>query len=266
MLEQRVVAAFMNEGHFARHLRRMRSLYAARRAALAAELGQAFGPRLTLTLQAGGMHLLARLADAPPDTELVRRRRGGGSGADCTVATLDDRAGGDGLLLGFTNVPEAAARALAQRLAAAMASRPSLTSRKNLNTEKREGHGGPRRYISVGTAHSPSDHCAKRQIPFFAALAVLRASSVLTASCWHPIVTSAVVVGRISGSDRPVPPGDRSVASLAPPLTPPSSSAGSSRSSSRRSAPRSAPRPCARLSDTHQNDSRAPPSGPCGSG
>ena len=32
-LEQRVVAAFMAEGHFARHLRRMRSLYAARRQA-----------------------------------------------------------------------------------------------------------------------------------------------------------------------------------------------------------------------------------------
>ena len=35
VLEQRVVASFMAEGHFARHLRRMRSLYAARRDALA---------------------------------------------------------------------------------------------------------------------------------------------------------------------------------------------------------------------------------------
>jgi GntR family transcriptional regulator / MocR family aminotransferase len=120
VLEQRVVAAFMNEGHFARHLRRMRSLYAARRAALAAELGQAFGPRLTLALQAGGMHLLARLADAPPDTELVRRAAA--SGLAPTALSQQSMTGraGDGLLLGFTNVPEATARALAQRLAAAI--------------------------------------------------------------------------------------------------------------------------------------------------
>ena len=65
-LEQRVVAAFMTDGNFARHLRRMRSLYGARRTALAAALEHAFGPRLDLTLQAGGMHLLARLADAAP--------------------------------------------------------------------------------------------------------------------------------------------------------------------------------------------------------
>ncbi len=120
VLEQRVVAAFMNEGHFARHLRRMRSLYAARRTTLAAELGQAFGPRLTLALQAGGMHLLARLADAPPDTELVRRAAA--SGLAPTALSQQSMTGraGDGLLLGFTNVPEATARTLAQRLAAAI--------------------------------------------------------------------------------------------------------------------------------------------------
>jgi len=42
-LEQAVVARFMNEGHFARHLKRMRDLYAARRAALADALAAAFG-------------------------------------------------------------------------------------------------------------------------------------------------------------------------------------------------------------------------------
>src|SRR6185437_2136313 len=41
-LEQRAVAAFMAGGHFARHLRRMRGLYAARRAALAAALEATF--------------------------------------------------------------------------------------------------------------------------------------------------------------------------------------------------------------------------------
>ena len=64
VLEQRVVASFMAEGHFARHLRRMRSLYAARRDALAEALGAVFGDRIKLQLQAGGMHLIARFTDS----------------------------------------------------------------------------------------------------------------------------------------------------------------------------------------------------------
>ena len=120
VLEQRVVAAFMQAGHFGRHLRRMRSLYAARRAALADALGEAFGPRMSLTLQAGGMHLLARLADAPPDTEMVRRAAAAGLGpVALSHQSMTGRAG-DGLLLGFTNVPEAAAPELARRLATAI--------------------------------------------------------------------------------------------------------------------------------------------------
>src|SRR5215470_11317856 len=59
-LEQAVVARFMIEGHFARHLKRMRGLYAARRAALADALTAAFGDHLRVALQSGGMHLLAR--------------------------------------------------------------------------------------------------------------------------------------------------------------------------------------------------------------
>jgi GntR family transcriptional regulator / MocR family aminotransferase len=43
MLGQRVVAASMSEGHFARHVKRMRLLCAARRKALAQALSGAFG-------------------------------------------------------------------------------------------------------------------------------------------------------------------------------------------------------------------------------
>ena len=44
------------------HLKRMRSLYAARRAALAGALDRVFGASLGVELRAGGMHLLARPA------------------------------------------------------------------------------------------------------------------------------------------------------------------------------------------------------------
>ena len=64
--EQRVVATFMREGYFARHLKRMRSLYAARRQALADALSAVFGDRLTVDLEPGGMHLVARLSSDVP--------------------------------------------------------------------------------------------------------------------------------------------------------------------------------------------------------
>src|SRR5262249_22188890 len=57
---QAVVADFMTEGHLARHTRRMRSLYEQRRASLADALHEVFADRLSVELQAGGMHLLAR--------------------------------------------------------------------------------------------------------------------------------------------------------------------------------------------------------------
>ena len=119
-LEQRVVAAFITEGHFARHLRRMRTLYAARRTALAAALGATFGPRLDLTLQAGGMHLLARFADTPADTVLVQRAAAAGLGPSALSVQSMAEGMENGLLLGFTNVPEAAAPDLVRRLAAAI--------------------------------------------------------------------------------------------------------------------------------------------------
>jgi len=119
-LEQRVVAAFMAEGHFARHLRRMRALYAARRRALAAALTAAFGERIVLELEAGGMHLLARFPGAADDGTLARRAAAARLApvALSSLALAHDC--GQGLLLGFTNVPEGEAEALARRLAEAL--------------------------------------------------------------------------------------------------------------------------------------------------
>ncbi len=117
LLEQRVAAAFMAEGHFTRHLRRMRLLYAARRQALAAALAGAFGPRMTLELQAGGMHLLARFPGAVDDGELARRAAAAGLAPAALSSLSIAHDCGQGLLLGFTNVPEEDAPELARRLA-----------------------------------------------------------------------------------------------------------------------------------------------------
>jgi GntR family transcriptional regulator/MocR family aminotransferase len=119
-LGQRTVAAFMREGHFARHLRRMRGLYARRRTALAAALTEAFGEDVAITLQSGGMHLLARFRLGVRDTELAARAVRAGF-APTPLSRLYLRPRGDqGLLLSFTNVAEDEAAALARRMAAAL--------------------------------------------------------------------------------------------------------------------------------------------------
>jgi GntR family transcriptional regulator/MocR family aminotransferase len=115
-LEQAVVARFMIEGHFARHLKRMRGLYAARRAALADALTAAFGDHLRVALQSGGMHLLAHPLGGVRDTMLVQLAEMQGSAPTALSPLSIDGDCGQGLLLSFTNIPQEhaadAARAL----------------------------------------------------------------------------------------------------------------------------------------------------------
>jgi GntR family transcriptional regulator / MocR family aminotransferase len=115
-LEQAAVARFMTEGYFARHLKRMRSLYAARRAALAASLRGAFGDRLTIELQSGGMHLLVRPWPQISDAELVRLAEAVGLAPGALSAHAIAAECAPGLLLSFTNIPEAHASAAAAAL------------------------------------------------------------------------------------------------------------------------------------------------------
>ncbi|HET8911323.1 MAG TPA: PLP-dependent aminotransferase family protein [Ktedonobacteraceae bacterium] len=61
LLEQMALADFMGEGHFVRHLRKMRSLYLERRNALIEALRQEFGDNVNITIPEAGMHLLAWL-------------------------------------------------------------------------------------------------------------------------------------------------------------------------------------------------------------
>ena len=112
-LEQAVVARFMNEGHFSRHLKRMRGLYRDRRAALADALAAAFGERLRVDQQPGGMHLLARPIGNARDTDLVHRAESHGLAPSALSPLSINSDCGQGLLLSFTNIPEERASELA---------------------------------------------------------------------------------------------------------------------------------------------------------
>jgi GntR family transcriptional regulator / MocR family aminotransferase len=122
-LEQVVVARFMIEGHFARHLKRMRGLYAARRTALAAALAGTFGDRLQIGLQSGGMHLLARPSGDTLDQELVRLAERDGLAPAALSAHAMVANTGPGLLLSFTNIPEMQAESAAKALLRAIGDR-----------------------------------------------------------------------------------------------------------------------------------------------
>lgn len=80
VLTQDTLAAFIEEGHLARHVRRMRSLYAARRAALLDGLRTHFSGWLDPVPSAAGLHLCA-LADASVDMEASSTRRGSAGSA-----------------------------------------------------------------------------------------------------------------------------------------------------------------------------------------
>jgi GntR family transcriptional regulator/MocR family aminotransferase len=119
-LMQAVVADFMHEGHFLRHLKKMRGLYARRRETVAAALTAAFPDRLRIELQAGGLHLVARLALRESDRRLARLAQGAGFGVQPLSEWAIERECGQALLIGFTNVDTpAAAESLVRRLKAA---------------------------------------------------------------------------------------------------------------------------------------------------
>ena len=60
MLEQAALADFLREGHFERHVRRMRRLYGRRREALTGALARHLGDEVTVLSDAAGIFLLVR--------------------------------------------------------------------------------------------------------------------------------------------------------------------------------------------------------------
>jgi GntR family transcriptional regulator/MocR family aminotransferase len=114
LLDQMVVADFMTEGHFARHLKRMRRLYAARRDALVSALRTIFGDRLALDVPPGGMHLIGRFPGHRNAIALAKRAQREGL-APLSVC-LHGHPSEFALLLSFTNVPAEQATREAQRL------------------------------------------------------------------------------------------------------------------------------------------------------
>jgi len=116
-LTQAIVTAFISDGHFSRHIQRMRKLYAERRAATIAGLESVLGERVSVDSPPGGMHLIVRLRHSQSDRLLVRRMHESGLHGE---ALSDWTMGDDGtsaVLVNFTNIDShATAVALAKRI------------------------------------------------------------------------------------------------------------------------------------------------------
>lgn len=103
-LTQTIVTAFITDGHFARHIQRMRKLYAERREMTKIGLENVLGKHVKIDTQPGGMHLILRLQGQQKDSQIAARMREEGLYAE---ALTDWRMGGDAasaLLLSFTNI------------------------------------------------------------------------------------------------------------------------------------------------------------------
>jgi len=116
MLPQRALHDFIREGHFARHIRRMRMLYAARRAALQAAIQRHLPGTLQVVGAEAGMQLTALL---PPDVDDVALSLRAAQ-AGVSIRPLSPCYRGDvkrnGLILGYGSVDERAIEEGVRRL------------------------------------------------------------------------------------------------------------------------------------------------------
>ncbi|MEK8025969.1 PLP-dependent aminotransferase family protein [Pseudaquabacterium rugosum] len=120
-LTQAVVADFIEQGHLGRHVRRMRTLYAQRRAWLAEALAPLAPRGVRTVLGDGGMHLLIELPAGSDDRACARRAQAAGLGVLPLSAWRGQGTGPPALLAGFTNITSATvARQLVEGLGVAI--------------------------------------------------------------------------------------------------------------------------------------------------
>ncbi len=111
---QAVVTDFIKQGHFGRHIQRMRKLYGERRSTTVAAFEAVLGGQVRIAPQPGGMHLVAYLNAPLQDTVIADRLWASGLYAQALSRWSRTGRGESALLLSFTNV---ASRDEAVRLA-----------------------------------------------------------------------------------------------------------------------------------------------------
>jgi len=106
---QVILARFLDDGHMAGHLRRMRTLYRDRRDALADALEGALGVRARVERPDTGINLTVDLEAGPTDLAVVEAARARGVSPAPLSGFYRGTARRNGLLIGFASLPRARA-------------------------------------------------------------------------------------------------------------------------------------------------------------
>jgi GntR family transcriptional regulator / MocR family aminotransferase len=119
-IEQAVLADFIHEGHFARHIRRMRVLYAEQQAALVEAARRELAGLLDVRPAEAGMHLVGWLPAGIDDVTAAQRAAAHGVGVQPLSLYSIEPLQRAGLLLGYAAVDTRAIREAVHRLAQAL--------------------------------------------------------------------------------------------------------------------------------------------------
>jgi len=119
-IPQATLADFIGEGHFERHLRRMRLLYRERQELLVESARRHLAGLLTVAPSDGGMHLVGWLPAGVNDREVSRAARARGVVAPPLSFFAESRPHRSGLLLGYAALTAAQIESGTRQLAAAL--------------------------------------------------------------------------------------------------------------------------------------------------
>ncbi len=117
MLIQEAMAEFMLEGHFVRHIRRMRQQYQARRDALVTAVQRHLAGVVTLGDVSCGMHAVVYLEDGFAEADVVRQAWEVGMAVVPLTLHYSSEPKRSGLVLGFTDLPPEAIESHIAKLA-----------------------------------------------------------------------------------------------------------------------------------------------------
>jgi GntR family transcriptional regulator/MocR family aminotransferase len=128
-LSQAVVTSFMEQGHFAAHIRRMRLLYREQRDELVAALKSRLGADLTVNAPDQGMHLVAYTRKGLKDVAIERAGRQHGVIVRAMSRLYVAATPRSALVLGFSGHPRQTIVPAVERLAQAVEGQSKSASR-----------------------------------------------------------------------------------------------------------------------------------------
>jgi len=119
-LEQAVLAHFIEEGHYASHVRRIRKACFERKASLTAAIQEYLGEKMTVHPSDSGIHLVCWLHNGLQGKKVEAKAAQLGMGIQSFVRYCQRPLPREGILLGFANHPPEVLREGIRRLAAAL--------------------------------------------------------------------------------------------------------------------------------------------------